>query len=129
MEMGMLPITDMLTTDPREIITTTEREGTTITIDLEAGLTTLTMTQTEALGTLDKEDTGQGMTEGHTLSNHSKATLGNNSSKWSLCSRFSKPLSSLNKLTKDNKPSQSIKPLLNKWHHNSRWYHSSRCRM
>ena len=79
--MGMLPTTDMLTTDPREIITTTERGGTTTTIDLEAGPTTLTMTQTEALGILDKEVTGQGMTEDHTLSSHSKVTLDNNSSK------------------------------------------------
>jgi hypothetical protein len=121
--MGMLPTTDMLTTDPRGIITTTERGGTTTTIDLEAGPTTLTMTQIEVLGILGKEVTDQGMTEDHILSNNSKATLDNNSSKWSLCSRSSKLLSSLNKPTKDNKLNQSIKPLFNKWHH------SSRCRI
>jgi hypothetical protein len=129
MEMAMLPITDMLTTDPRGTITTTEKGGTTTTIDLEADPIILTMTQTEVLGILGKEVTDQGMTEGHTLNNHSKATLVNNSSKWSLCSRSSKLLSSLNKPTKDNKPSQSIKPLFNKWHHSSRWHHSSKCRI
>jgi hypothetical protein len=129
MEMVMLPTTDMLTTDPREIITTTEKGGTTTTIDLEADPIILTMTQTEVLGILGKEVTDQGMTEGHTLNNHSKATLVNNSSKWSLCSRSSKLLSSLNKPTKDNKLSQSIKPLFSKWHHSSRWHHSSKCRI
>ncbi len=119
----------MLTTDPREIITTTERGGTIITIDLEADPIILTMTQTEVLGIPDKEVTDQGMTEDHTLSNNSKATLDNNSSKWSLCSRSSKLLSSLNKPIKGNKLSQSTKPLSNKWHHSSRWHHSSKCRM
>jgi hypothetical protein len=129
MEMVMLPTTDMLTTDPREIITMTEKGGTITTIDLEAGPIILTMTRTEVLGILDKEVTGQGMTEDHTLSNNSKATLDNNSSRWPLCSRFSKPLSNPNKLTKDSKPSQSTKPLSSKWHHSSRWHHISRCRL
>jgi hypothetical protein len=62
MEMVMLLTTDMLTTDPRGTITTTEKGGTTTTTDLEAGPIILTMTQTEVLGTLGKEDTGQGMT-------------------------------------------------------------------
>jgi hypothetical protein len=123
MEMVMLPTTDMLTTDPRGTITTIEKGGTTTTTDLEADPIILTMTRTEVLGILDKEVTDQGMTEDHTLSNNSKVTLVNNSSKWSLCSRSSKLLSSLNKPTKDSKPSQSIKPLFNKWHH------SSKCRM
>jgi hypothetical protein len=123
MEMVMLPTTDMLTTDPRGTITTTGKGGTTTTTDLEADPIILTMTRTEVLGILGKEVTDQGRTEDHTLSNNSKATLDNNSSKWSLCSRSSKPLSSLSKLTKDNKPSQSIKPLFSKWHH------SSKCRI
>jgi hypothetical protein len=129
MEMVMLLTTDMLTTDPRGTITTTEKGGTTTTTDLEAGPIILTMTQTEVLGILGREVTDQGMTEDHTLNNHSKATLVNNSSKWSLCSRFSKLLSNLNKPTKGSKPSQSIKPLFNKWHHSSRWHHSSKCRI